>query len=62
MSRSRRPKKRDNTFPIFETGCPLCDPEAYRKIGRELEERDEDKFVRKNMNEDLINYKDEGEK
>lgn len=62
MSRSRRPKKRDKVFPIFETGCPLCDPEARRQIGREAEERDDARFTRKNMTEDLADYKEKEDK
>ncbi len=62
MSRSRRPQKRDKVFPIFETGCPLCDPEARRQIGREAEERDETKFTNKTMAEDLADYKDKDNK
>lgn len=56
MSRSRRPPKRDKSFPIFEIGCPLCDPEAQRQIGLEIKQRDDNKFVRKNMNQELLDY------
>jgi hypothetical protein len=62
MSRSRRKKKRDKVFPIFETGCPLCDPEARRQIGREAEDRDETKFIHKTIAEDLADYKDKEDK
>lgn len=56
MSRSRRPQKREK---VLEPGCLLCDPEAYRQAARELVERDEEKFVRKNIDEDLIDHEEE---